>query len=739
MEKVNQLFDISEFQKLNLIKKEISYEIYETKNIKTGENCSATVLFNNPNNSIVQDPALLSQQFPILIQLNHRSILKIFNYSQKDFDGNPNLTILSEQISFRTLSDFIQSSSLEINDAQKLIIIYGIASGLSYLHSKQIIHQCLTPNSILINNISHPKLINHVIPFFQTSSNLSIFTPPEIQSKRTHSQSSNIYSFGLILYEILSGQVIDKPLTESIQLPTTPFCQSFAQIFEKCISTDPTLRPSMTDILHFLENEDTFNLDSAQKALYHNYIKDVQQFPGCNYFDNVFQYGDQTPIGSNTHDTFYKLQTKNELFEVHTNEKGIVNSITTDNKSIHITRGDGNIHFYDPQTRQINRTYNIEDVQCRDYIKIFQPDEDVPDSWFNMKAFPGNCYSPNYVENYRPPLMRIGIIDPNQKSGTPISTNGIKLMHDNINDKLLDSRLTALSLAHKTCLAFPILHQIAFKFLPGDNYINYGFKCSDKFIIDKLILSVYTLVSMIDHADEPDFSPKVSAGTIQHVALSLFRRIYYLANVAEIEELKKKEKNMNTNPFLDIPDKNEVLGVFCDVFLKMYFSKNGLGYIPLFCFAAWCACCNETIVHTKGAYPCFHVPGSPGRKPFNYIGFMLQSSLMYDNVSKLFSDNPPGLHPIIHYLGRKEIGTISRNGIQQTVISVSRTRPDRPNTQQRHYQHDSNRRPQSNFRNQRNNRNPQMNLQRFNSNPDTNHDYRMNRNQNGNQNARHYQ
>ena len=43
------------------------------------------------------------------------------------------------------------------NDTKRLINIYGIASGMSFLHSQNIIHRNLKPSNILVDELIHPK------------------------------------------------------------------------------------------------------------------------------------------------------------------------------------------------------------------------------------------------------------------------------------------------------------------------------------------------------------------------------------------------------------------------------------------------------------------------------------------------------------------------------------------------------------------------------------------------------
>ena len=106
----------------------------------------------------------LSREVNINASINHPAVLKFIGYSPVDYDQNPFPVIITEYAENGSLFDLIDKERHSLasfdkwNDTAKLIIIYGIASGMKYLHEHEIIHRDLKPANILLDCYLFPKI-----------------------------------------------------------------------------------------------------------------------------------------------------------------------------------------------------------------------------------------------------------------------------------------------------------------------------------------------------------------------------------------------------------------------------------------------------------------------------------------------------------------------------------------------------------------------------------------------------
>jgi len=143
--------------------------------------------------------------------LNHPNIITIF-----DVDNYKNYHyIVSEYFSGGTLKDMILSD--KITPELALSIVKSIASALDYAHKKGFIHRDIKPDNIMFREDGTPVLVDFGIARALgsttklTKTGMSIGTPhymsPEQARGKVLDGRSDIYSLGVVFYEMLTGKV----------------------------------------------------------------------------------------------------------------------------------------------------------------------------------------------------------------------------------------------------------------------------------------------------------------------------------------------------------------------------------------------------------------------------------------------------------------------------------------------------------------------------------------------------
>lgn len=145
--------------------------------------------------------------------LNNNYILPVFDAGEE----NDRLYIVMEYIeSSRTLQAYCRKDSL-LPVPRVIDILYRCCKGLQYAHSRKVIHMDLKPNNILITRDDDIKIadfgISRVLNLDQDwiSPDKATGTPsymsPEQLRKDPLNQQTDLYSLGVVMYYLLTGEL----------------------------------------------------------------------------------------------------------------------------------------------------------------------------------------------------------------------------------------------------------------------------------------------------------------------------------------------------------------------------------------------------------------------------------------------------------------------------------------------------------------------------------------------------
>jgi serine/threonine protein kinase len=181
----------------------------------TDVNSRRRVALKVPHPEMEADPVLVERfkrEQEIGQVLDHPGVVKTFNSEQRS-----RLYMVIEWVEGRLLRAVLnEDGELPIERAVKITL--GICDALDYMHKRGIVHRDLKPENVMVDEQDHIKLIDFGIAMKEDARRLTFvnmssmlgtpdyIAPEQVQGKRGD-QRSDMYSLGIMFYEMLTGQV----------------------------------------------------------------------------------------------------------------------------------------------------------------------------------------------------------------------------------------------------------------------------------------------------------------------------------------------------------------------------------------------------------------------------------------------------------------------------------------------------------------------------------------------------
>jgi serine/threonine protein kinase len=188
----------------------------------------------------------------IWINLAHKNLIKVFEV-HPDYYGYPGI-IVSEWINAKNLHDLIAQWELKLQE--KVWIVLQVADALTAIHMQGVVHREIMPRNILVHDATlHITLLDsgiarHANPeidaFTKTGlivGDLGYCAPEQMQGRLD--QRSDIYSLGVVLYELITGTKIPFPMPvdwslSDLELQLLPI--RLRQPLRRALHSDPKKR-----------------------------------------------------------------------------------------------------------------------------------------------------------------------------------------------------------------------------------------------------------------------------------------------------------------------------------------------------------------------------------------------------------------------------------------------------------------------------------------------------------------
>ena len=216
------------------------------------------------------DIELVRTEIDIMKLCHHPNVVHLLDH----FENADYIFIVMEYIRGGRLTDYMKEKKFHFSEKRAAEIIYEIALGVKYLHKYGIIHRDLKPDNIMLtesNDKGHIKIMDFGLSKIlgkkeKTSDGFGTltFVSPEVLIRKPYNKEIDIWSIGVILYLILSGdlpfddeeddeQKIAKSIVfNEVEFPSKKFANKSKEVIElikRCLTKEPKDRIKIDEII----------------------------------------------------------------------------------------------------------------------------------------------------------------------------------------------------------------------------------------------------------------------------------------------------------------------------------------------------------------------------------------------------------------------------------------------------------------------------------------------------------
>uniref|UniRef100_A0A0A9HK43 non-specific serine/threonine protein kinase n=1 Tax=Arundo donax TaxID=35708 RepID=A0A0A9HK43_ARUDO len=229
-----------------------------------GEDVAIKVLKSNRLNENMEKE--FAHEIYIMRKIRHKNIVRFLGACTKP----KTLCIVTEFMRNGSVYDFLHKRKGSFKLPGLLKAAMDVSKGMDYLHQNGIIHRDLKTANLLLDEHELIKVADFGVARVKAESGVMTaetgtyrWMAPEVIEHKPYDTKADVFSFGIVLWELLTGKipyefltplqaaigVVQEGIRPVIPRGTHP---KLAQLLEKCWQKNPVNRPDFTEILLML-------------------------------------------------------------------------------------------------------------------------------------------------------------------------------------------------------------------------------------------------------------------------------------------------------------------------------------------------------------------------------------------------------------------------------------------------------------------------------------------------------